>query len=153
MYDAWTKQHKDRFSNSAVEAALWLVSLDDYLYKIDSNHRSKRDTDDRGRIVLGLYAVRNAGIHQLVEVHEEKPGLVFPTTFPLRFAHAAWRQLEYGELERTFEEARIAYITEVAGVPVAYTLESAQAFLEGCVRDHIPEDLWLDCDSNAQRSE
>jgi len=108
---------------AALEAAFWICAIDEH---------------DGGKtytgIIGGLRAVRNAGTHELVIVHEyeDLEGLSVPLTFPLRFTGPEYRwrpRSEVPAIENTKNTKNTttadAYEEHLAGRQVGTTLRSA----------------------------
>jgi hypothetical protein len=130
MDAAWEKSDRDHFFASSLEAAMWIVALNDFLRKADPSYDQRRDDDPGGRIARGLVWVRNNGVHGLIDVHEVKEGMTFPARFPARFEHASWKnRVDVAVARSQSDENEEAYDSNVAGRVVQNTLRETQDFL------------------------
>ena len=66
------------------EVLFWGVALDATI-----NH-----LEGPGDLCQGLRFARNRATHDLLETTDNKPGFIFPITFPTQFTHYAWREAQ-----------------------------------------------------------
>jgi len=129
-----------------VETTLWACALDDLLQS-DPTYVGRRDEDPGGRILGGLRWARNQGVHQLINLHEDRGGFTFPMSFPTRTTfEPVW--LSRGEAAvskaRPQPDNEERYDSFVAGRSVGGTLEAAQDFLWMRALPSAPNPLpWL----------
>ena len=145
MDRAWEMKDRDHFYGATVETAMWIAAVDEHL-RSDSGYRARRDSEAGGRIVLGMHVARNAALHNLVEIHEDRGGLTFPMTFPVSFSGATWRSRSALEgAVKAQKSALNAYDECVAGNDVQQTLRKAQEFvwMRALPTGQVDEPEWL----------
>lgn len=127
---AWNGQRDSGYYAGTAETMYWIVAADDCLRHRFPGYGEARNKDMNGQIVLGLHAVRNFVIHQLVEIYQEIVGRTYPRKYPWGYVrHAIWRPFTDADLGNTYEPAKRAYVDKVAGRPVDITLEAAIDFI------------------------
>ncbi|MFL0361340.1 hypothetical protein [Curtobacterium flaccumfaciens] len=113
--------------------AFWACALDEQLRAADGTYDERRDIDEQGQLMPGIRLVRNAVTHGAVVALEQRPGLVFPVTFPTTFEHLAYRPLAdllaswVGHRDERRDNARQdrIYSERLVGLPVIDPLVDA----------------------------